>query len=73
MNESEYRGCTVNEGVMKYQWKIYCTVHDLKIELNKIKYDDEFTYPPKGIEVKPKEYTYYKKTITHSIVYMLGV
>ena len=61
VNESELRRCTVNEGVMKYQWKIYCTVHDLKIELNKIKYDDEFTYPPKGIEVKPKEYTYYKK------------
>ena len=59
--ELKSRNTLVDEGEMKHHWQNYCMQYDWEIEHNKVLENAEFTYPPIGIELTPKEYIYYKK------------
>lgn len=63
VNEIEFRKryTPTNDGIMKIQWLRYCAQYDYMIEHKEVSENEEFTYPPMGIELAPNEYTYYTK------------
>lgn len=51
----------IDDEEMKLKWRGYCMQWDYELEQKGALDSDAFTYPPIGIELSAKDYTFYKK------------